>query len=111
MTEYKKNLARKGNFPEGEGEEKYADGSVYKGERSHGKLPIGHKRCPFYTNIRDAGKRHGKGCFWWPDRGLYVGIFCDGYMHGLGEMRYPAGGKYNGELKLFFCKNKKLLLA
>ena len=38
LTEYKKNLARKGNFPEGEGEEKYADGSVYKGERSHGKL-------------------------------------------------------------------------
>jgi hypothetical protein len=38
LTEYKKNLARKGTFPEGEGEEKYADGSVYKGERSHGKL-------------------------------------------------------------------------
>lgn len=81
LTEYKKNLARKGTFPEGEGEEKYADGSVYKGERSH-------------------GKRHGKGCFWWPDRGLYVGIFCEGFMHGLGEMRYPAGGRYNGELKL-----------
>jgi hypothetical protein len=40
LTEYKKNLARKGTFPEGEGEEKYADGSVYKGERSHGKLPM-----------------------------------------------------------------------
>ncbi len=37
LTEYKKNLARKGTFPEGEGEEKYADGSVYKGERSQGK--------------------------------------------------------------------------
>jgi hypothetical protein len=81
FAEFKKNLARKGTFPEGEGEEKYADGSSYKGERSN-------------------GKRHGKGCFWWPDRGLYVGIFCEGFMHGLGEMRYPAGGKYNGELKL-----------
>ena len=81
LTEFKKNLSRKGTFPEGEGEEKYADGSSFKGERSN-------------------GKRHGKGCFWWPDRGLYVGIFCEGFMHGLGEMRYPAGGKYNGELKL-----------
>jgi hypothetical protein len=81
LTEFKKNLGRKGTFPEGEGEEHYADGSTYKGERCH-------------------GKRHGKGCFWWPDRGLYVGIFHEGFMHGLGEMRYPAGGKYNGELKL-----------
>jgi hypothetical protein len=81
FAEFKKNLARKGSFPDGEGEEKYADGSSFKGERSN-------------------GKRHGKGCFWWPDRGLYVGIFCEGFMHGLGEMRYPAGGKYNGELKL-----------
>jgi hypothetical protein len=81
LTVFKQNLGRKGTFPEGDGEEKYADGSIYKGERSN-------------------GKRHGKGCFWWPDRGLYVGFFHEGFNHGLGEMRYPAGGKYNGELKL-----------
>ena len=81
LTEYKKNLSRRGAFSEGEGEEKYADGSVYKGQRK-------------------AGKRHDNGCFWWPDRGLYVGRFFEGFMHGLGEFRYPAGGKYNGELKL-----------
>ena len=56
LTEYKKNLSRRGAFSEGEGEEKYADGSVYKGQRK-------------------AGKRHDNGCFWWPDRGLYVGRF------------------------------------
>jgi len=81
LTEFKKNLARKGAFSEGEGEEKYADGSTYKGQRK-------------------GGKRHGNGCFWWPDRGIYVGTFFEGFMHGLGEIRYPAGGKYNGELKL-----------
>jgi hypothetical protein len=81
LNEFKKCLSRKGCFPEGDGEEKYADGSVYKGQRSR-------------------GKRHGQGCFWWPDRGLYVGFFHDGFMHGLGEIRYPSGGRYNGEFKL-----------
>ncbi|KAL8437194.1 hypothetical protein ACSSS7_001112 [Eimeria intestinalis] len=63
---------------QGEGVEKWIDGSSYKGQYK-------------------AGMKHGKGAFMWPDGSVYEGQFEENNIHGFGTYTWGDKKRYTGQ--------------
>jgi hypothetical protein len=68
------------DMPHGQGVFTYADGSVYTGPFSFGKM-------------------EGQGKLVFPNNDTYVGGFHDGRFHGQGKMNFHNGDHYRGSFK------------
>ncbi|CAI2373185.1 unnamed protein product [Moneuplotes crassus] len=95
-----KGFYRKGK-KSGFGVFRWADGSSYEGDLQKDELNgLGTLKMPDgrkYEGHFENSNMHGEGTFYWPDGKRYVGSYRNGQKHGRGKMMFPDGQEYYGE--------------
>ncbi|CAI2373575.1 unnamed protein product [Moneuplotes crassus] len=95
-----KGFYRKGK-KSGFGVFRWGDGSSYEGDLEkdllHGLGTLTMSDGRKYEGHFADNNMDGEGTFYWPDGRKYVGSYKDGKKHGKGKMMFPDGQEYYGE--------------
>ncbi len=91
--------------PEGQGQYKWKNGSIYIGDFKDGlkagkgkwKKRFNDQNCNMYEGHYENDKKNGMGLFTWESGNYYKGCYKDDERHGYGEMYWKDGSCYKGE--------------
>jgi len=96
---------REDGQPDGQGSQRWSDGTVYTGTwnagAAHGRGKLVKSDGSGYEGNWLEGRKHGSGFERLVDQSEYNGDFVDGQKHGNGTFRWKGGARYSGE----FCED------
>lgn len=91
--------------PEGEGTQRWPDGTVFTGcwsaGAAHGRGKLSKPDGSGYEGQWVEGRKDGQGFECLVDQSEYTGEFADGQKHGMGSFRWHGGASYTGD----FCED------